>query len=208
MKIRTNRPSFGRSLKYCPQCAGPLEERRLPDEQLLQPVCTRCGHVLWQNPKPTASGLITRQQKRQGPVEVLLVRRARPPQEGCWDCPGGFVDPDEHPEDALRRELREELGVRATIGPLMGIYMDRYGDEGESTLNIYYRVPAIAGTPAAASDAGTVSWFWLDHLPDSLAFRNNRRALQALARILAGSGTGTPHHQPRALKNRRRRRRG
>jgi hypothetical protein len=36
--------------KYCPQCAGPLEERRLRDEQLPQPVCTRCGRVLWQNP--------------------------------------------------------------------------------------------------------------------------------------------------------------
>jgi 8-oxo-dGTP diphosphatase len=192
--------------KYCPQCAGRLEERRLPDEQLPQPVCTRCGSVFWQNPKPTASGLITRQQRRQGPVEVLLVRRARPPQEGYWDCPGGFIDPDEHPEDALRREIREELGVRATIGPLVGIYMDRYGEEGESTLNIYYRVRAITGTPIAASDVGTASWFRLDHLPDPLAFGNNRRALHALARLLAGEGTGTPRQQSRALKDGRGRR--
>jgi 8-oxo-dGTP diphosphatase len=192
-------------LKYCPQCASPLEERRLPDEQLLQPVCTRCGHVLWQNPKPTASGLITRQQKPPGPVEVLLVRRARPPREGCWDCPGGFVDPDEHPEDALRRELREELGVRATIGPLVGIYMDRYGEEGESTLNIYYRVPTIVGTPTPASDVGTASWFPLDRLPNPLAFGNNRRALHALANLLAGEGTGT-RHRSRARKDGRRRR--
>jgi ADP-ribose pyrophosphatase YjhB (NUDIX family) len=192
-------------LKYCPQCAGLLEERRLPDEQLLQPVCTRCGHVLWQNPKPTASGLITRRQKRQGPVEVLLVRRAGPPREGCWDCPGGFIDPDEHPEDALRRELREELGVRATIGPLVGIYMDRYGEEGESILNIYYRVPTIFGTPTPASDVGTASWFPLDRLPDPLAFGNNRRALHALANRLAGEGTGT-RHRSRARKDGRRRR--
>ncbi len=192
--------------KYCPQCAGPLEERRLRDEQLPQPVCTRCGRVLWQNPKPTASGLITRQQRRRGPVEVLLVRRARPPRQGCWDCPGGYVDPDEHPEDALRRELREELGVRATIGALVGIYMDRYGDEGESTLNIYYRVPTITGTPTAASDVGTASWFRLDHLPDPLAFGNNRRALHALARVLAGEGTGTPREQSRVLKHGRGRR--
>jgi 8-oxo-dGTP diphosphatase len=192
-------------LKYCPQCASPLEERRLPDERLLQPVCTRCGHVLWQNPKPTASGLITRRQKRQGPVEVLLVRRAGPPREGCWDCPGGFIDPDEHPEDALRREIREELGVQATIGPMVGIYMDRYGAEGESTLNIYYRVPTIVGTPTAASDVGTASWFPLDRLPDPLAFGNNRRALHALANLLAGEGTGT-RHRSRARKDGRRRR--
>ena len=192
--------------KYCPQCAGPLKARRLPDERLLQPICTRCGHVLWQNPKPTASGLITRQEKRPGPVEVLLARRARPPREGYWDCPGGFVDPDEHPEDALRRELREELGVRATIGPLVGIYMDRYGEEGESTPNIYYHVPTIAGPPTAASDVGTASWFRLDRLPTLLAFRNNRRALHALARFLAGEATGTPRHQWPVRKDRKRRR--
>jgi len=116
------------------------------------------------------------------------------------------VDPDEHPEDALRRELREELGVRATIGALVGIYMDRYGDEGESTLNIYYRVPTITGTPTAASDVGTASWFRLDHLPDPLAFGNNRRALHALARVLAGEGTGTPREQSRVLKHGRGRR--
>jgi 8-oxo-dGTP diphosphatase len=172
-------------LKFCPQCAGPLEWRRLPDEQHPQPVCTRCGQVLWQNPKPTASGLITRQQTRQGPVEVLLVRRALPPREGCWDCPGGFIDPDEHPEDALRRELREELGVQAEIGPLVGIFMDRYGTNGESTLNIYYHVPAMAGTPTAGSDAEGVSWFALDGLPDQFAFDNNRHALRALAQVLA-----------------------
>lgn len=194
-------------LKYCPRCAGPLEERRLPDEQLLQPVCTRCGQVLWQNPKPTVSALITRQQERQGPVEVLLVRRARPPREDCWDCPGGFVDPDEHPEDALRRELREELGVRASIGPLLGIYMDRYGDEGESTLNIYYRVPTVAGTPTAASDVGTAAWFRLDDLPSPLAFGNNRQALHALATLLAREKTGTPRHQSRVLQSRKRRKR-
>ena len=192
--------------KYCPQCAGPLEGRRLPDEQLPQLVCTRCGYVFWQNPKPTASGLITRQQRRQGPVEVLLVRRARPPRKDCWDCPGGFVDPDEHPEDALRREIREELGVRATIGPLVGIYMDRYGDGEESTLNLYYRVPTIAGTPSAGSDVGMASWFRLDRLPDPLAFGNNQRALHALAELLAGEATGTPRHHSRVRKRRRRQR--
>jgi hypothetical protein len=78
--------------------------------------------------------------------------------------------------------------------------MDRYGEEGESTLNIYYRVPTIAGTPTAASDAGAISWFRLDGLPNPLAFGNNRRALHALAKLLANEKTGTPLHQSRVLK--------
>jgi len=167
--------------RFCTQCAGPLEWRRLQDERHLQPVCPRCGHVEWQNPKPTASALITR-RRGTGPTEVLLVRRAIPPRQGTWDTPGGFIDPDEHPEQALRRELREELGVEAEIGPLVGIFMDRYGDDGESTLNIYYQV-VLGGAPVPASDVSEARWFPLDGLPEDIAFPNNRVALQALGRL-------------------------
>lgn len=186
--------------KFCPQCAGALEWRRLPDEQLPQPVCTRCGQVLWQNPKPTVSGLITRQTIRKGQAEVLLVRRAFAPRAACWDCPGGFIDPGEHPEEALRRELREELGVRGDIGPLVGIFMDRYGPDGESTLNIYYHVPAISGTPIAGSDAEAVSWFRLDRLPDQFAFANNQQALEALGRVLPRANPRRPRPRAHRLK--------
>ncbi len=171
--------------KYCPQCGGLLDWRRLQDEQHLQPVCTRCGHVHWQNPKPTVSGLLSRQRAPGGPVEVLLVRRALPPGEGFWDCPGGFIDLDEHPADALRRELREELGVQAEIGPLVGIFMDRYAEDGESTLNIYYQVTAFTGTPTPASDVGAASWCSLAQPPEPFAFENNRRALAAFAQQIA-----------------------
>lgn len=165
--------------RFCTQCAGPLERRRLQDERHLQPVCSRCGHVEWQNPKPTASALITR-RCGTSPTEVLLVRRAVPPRLGTWDAPGGFIDPDEHPEQALRRELREELGVEAEIGPLVGIFMDRYGDDGESTLNIYYQA-VLGGAPVPASDVSEARWFPLDGLPDNIAFPSNRAALRTLA---------------------------
>lgn len=167
--------------RFCTQCGGSLEWRRLQDERHLQPVCTRCGHVEWLNPVPTSSALVTRQLRSDGPVEVLLVRRALPPRLGHWDCPGGFVDPDEHPEEALRRELREELGVEIDIRRFVGIFMDRYGDDGESTLNIYYEAAIRNGTPSPASDVSELGWFLLSHLPEPIAFTNNRQALRALA---------------------------
>jgi 8-oxo-dGTP diphosphatase len=51
------------------------------------------------------------------PSRVLAARRTRPPAlAGRWELPGGKVEPGEGPEEALHRELAEELGVAVRLG--------------------------------------------------------------------------------------------
>ncbi len=51
------------------------------------------------------------------PSRLLAARRNRPAHlAGRWEFPGGKVDPGETPQQAVHREVREELGVRVALG--------------------------------------------------------------------------------------------
>ncbi len=102
---------------------------------------------------------------------VLLIRRGKPPFEGRWALPGGFVEMDEDLEPAARRELAEETGLAA--GPL--VQVGAFGRPGRDPRGRVVSV-AFTGAPAAedavpepASDAAEARWFPLDDLPE-LAF--------------------------------------
>lgn len=58
---------------------------------------------------------------------VLLARRTRGRDlAGLWEFPGGKVEPGESPQQALVRELREELGIEASIGAALIDVPQRY----------------------------------------------------------------------------------
>jgi ADP-ribose pyrophosphatase YjhB (NUDIX family) len=152
----------------CPRCGAPLSH----DQELH---CPACGLVIYDNPAPTASALVLRDGR------LMLTRRARPPQEGLWDLPGGFVDPLELPEDAAVRELREETGLDIRIERLLGFFLDTYGEDGVATLNVYYVASVVSGDEAPADDVSEIGWFPLDHLPlAEIAFPNGREAIERL----------------------------
>jgi 8-oxo-dGTP diphosphatase len=110
---------------------------------------------------------------------VLLTRRANPPYAGLWDLPGGFLEAGETPDQALRRELREELGVKVRGARLIGFEPDRYGADGFPTLTAVYRVTLMPGPVRCADDVSEVGWFPADALPyRTLAFPSMRRALR------------------------------
>lgn len=52
----------------------------------------------------------------RGDTILICQRRRGQPMELKWEFPGGKIEPGETPEQALARELEEELGIRAEIG--------------------------------------------------------------------------------------------
>lgn len=98
------------------------------------------------------------------PRELLAARRAVPASlAGRWEFPGGKVDDGESPEEALHREIREELGVRIMLGAeVVG------PDDGAWLLSEPYTmrlwlVEIQDGTPEPLVEHDRVQWLPVGH---------------------------------------------
>ena len=77
--------------------------------------------------------------------KILICQRAEgQPMPLKWEFPGGKVEPDEELRAALKRELDEELGIRATIGTRVTVIRHTYGNGNGVELH-FYRVDQFEG---------------------------------------------------------------
>ena len=83
--------------------------------------------------------------------DVLLIKRGKPPREGQWSIPGGRIEPGETEEDAALRELMEETGIKATLGPKIETVPANFDDV--SLVLHDYAATWISGEPVAGDDA-------------------------------------------------------
>lgn len=89
---------------------------------------------------------------------VLVTQRpAGSHLQGLWEFPGGKVEPDEDPRDALARELNEELGIDSCVGDVVDIAFHRY--ESKNVLLLFFRTSIPASSPSPrAIDVADFAW--------------------------------------------------
>jgi NAD+ diphosphatase len=113
MKVGT----YGDVLRYCPKCgAAALKSVGL---KLFR--CAECGFELYINNAASVAAIIPDDRGR-----LLITTRGKEPKKGAWDLPGGFADPDESAETAVKREIMEELHLEVVSARYLCSFPNRY----------------------------------------------------------------------------------
>jgi 8-oxo-dGTP diphosphatase len=120
----------------------------------------------------------------EGELKVLLIQRALDPFKGKWALPGGFVRVDETLDDAARRELEEEAGLKDVFLELLYTFGTVNRDPRERVVSVaYYALVKLAAHETkAATDAADAKWFPISKVPN-LAFDHADILATALARL-------------------------
>src|SRR3989344_442080 len=129
-----------------------------------------CEICKFNNPKGTATAVVIRDGK------LLVLKRNEEPFKDMWDLPGGYMSQGEMPEDTLRKELMEELGVECELDfinwfPGTASWKDRTF----AILSHAYLADIKGDIKLNQDENSEYKWVSLEELdPDSIAFDSNQ----------------------------------
>ena len=155
-------------IKYCPRCGC---EKFKTSNQGRSFTCEECDFEYYFNSSAAVACLIFNNEGK-----LLLTRRAIEPAKGMLDLPGGFVEPMERIEEAIVREIREELGVGILKADFMVSFPNEYIFSGFSVFTIDMAFICSIDDLSAivpADDAASVEFIFprdIDH--DQLCFNS------------------------------------
>lgn len=144
--------------RFCPSCGRSLGA---PGHEGAM-TCSSCGRHWYRNMAPTAGAAIVRDGR------ALTTVRAREPEKGKLDVPGGFLGPDEHPVTGLKREIDEELGIEIDfdVSDCIQMVPHPYGDDGDIVLALGFVVRWVGGEPRPNDDVAEVRWLTSQQLDE------------------------------------------
>lgn len=114
---------------FCIKCGSALREVLVDDRQRKQ--CEVCGWTYYPQLKVGTAGIITENGK------ILLLLRSQEPWKNFWYLPAGYVEYDENPLFAVKREIEEETGLLVSGCKLFNTYFFNDDPRGNGILIVY-----------------------------------------------------------------------
>lgn len=105
--------------RFCPNCQKSI---KLIDKVI---DCSSCGFHFYLNPVPTTAIILENDNE-----EIIFVKRKFPPKKDYWDLPGGFIEFKETAEEAIKREVKEEINLEIKNPLFLGSYVGFYPYKG------------------------------------------------------------------------------
>jgi ADP-ribose pyrophosphatase YjhB (NUDIX family) len=162
--------------RYCPSCGS--QEVRFEQEKAFR--CASCGFLYFHNVATAAGALIEADDR------LVFIVRAMAPAAGRLALPGGFVDPGERAEDAVRRECREEIGWYPQKMEFLASFPNRYEYRNVlyNTCDLFFIIPAPGLRAEALSldpqETSGVRFLKPEEIDmEALAFDSTRKAVAA-----------------------------
>ncbi|MEM2136661.1 MAG: NUDIX hydrolase [Candidatus Methanomethylicia archaeon] len=116
--------------------------------------------------------------------KILLVKRTAEPNKGLWTIPGGKLRWGERLEEAVKREIYEETGLKVEVIGIHGIYELIIKDDENEVIYHYviidYKVKKKFGELKASTDALEVKWFSKNELKNIETTETTKKLLEKL----------------------------
>lgn len=163
--------------KFCPRCGNPRTGVRKNPFR-----CKTCGFSHFFAPVAAVGAVAT-----DPSGQVLLLIRANDPGKGLYGLPGGFVDAGESCEEALVREVYEEVQLQVTRMEYLTSFPNQYTYQGFilPVTDVFFTMEVATFDSMTVSDGEISSWLFCRpgrRELKQMAFESNRKALEVFLR--------------------------